>query len=190
VGNATANGCAKFRWLLFYFLFIYVLFVLKHSLLWFSCSCPLWTKISFFCAQGFTFCITILFLFHICAVCIKTHTVWWYEFAVQWINSTQQEVKLFGPAFSSPAIWSVIFQVLHFQVLHFQSPLKKDLGIYTELITTTTRVAFWDPLSMSKYTKKQDDTSMCICLYRQQWLSNVFDLAVALTLIFRPSKSN
>jgi len=28
---------------------------------------------------------------------------------------TQQEVKLFGPAFSSPAIWSVIFQVLHFQ---------------------------------------------------------------------------
>jgi len=27
---------------------------------------------------------------------------------------TQQEVKLFGPAFSSPAIWSVIFQVLHF----------------------------------------------------------------------------
>jgi len=50
---------------------------------------------------------------------------------------TQQEVKLFGPAFSSPAIWAVIFQVLHFyalrlgpsfsrscifQVLHFQSP--------------------------------------------------------------------
>ena len=30
---------------------------------------------------------------------------------------TQQEVKLFGPAFSSPAIWSVIFQVLHFHYL-------------------------------------------------------------------------
>jgi len=32
---------------------------------------------------------------------------------------TQQEVKLFGPAFSSPAIWSVIFQVLHFPGLAF-----------------------------------------------------------------------
>ena len=28
--------------------------------------------------------------------------------------NTQQEVKLLDPAFSSPAIWSVIFHVLHF----------------------------------------------------------------------------
>ena len=32
---------------------------------------------------------------------------------------TQQEVKLFDPAFSSPAICSVIFQVLHFPGLAF-----------------------------------------------------------------------
>jgi len=32
---------------------------------------------------------------------------------------TQQKVKLFRPAFSSPVIWSVIFQVLHFPGLAF-----------------------------------------------------------------------
>jgi len=36
---------------------------------------------------------------------------------------TQQEVKLFGPAFSSPVIWSVIFLVLHFSGLAFSIAL-------------------------------------------------------------------
>jgi len=41
---------------------------------------------------------------------------------------TQQEVKLFGPAFSTPAIWSVIFHFpgpAFFQVLHFQSTAQR-----------------------------------------------------------------
>jgi len=79
--------------------------------------CPLWTKISFFCAQGLTFCITILFLFHLCALYIKTHSLVRLLFSE--LIHTQQEVKLLDPAFSSPVIWSVVFQILHFPGLAF-----------------------------------------------------------------------
>jgi len=41
---------------------------------------------------------------------------------------TQQEVKLFGPAFSSPAIWSVVFQILHFPGLAFSIAPPETLG--------------------------------------------------------------
>ena len=110
---------------------------LKHTrfAIRFSCLCSLWTKTSFFCAHGFTFCITILFLFHV--LFILKHTQFGMSLLFSELIHTQQDVKLFGPAFSSPAIWSVIFQLLHFhalrlgpsfsrfcifQVLHFQSP--------------------------------------------------------------------
>jgi len=62
----------------------------------------------------------VLFLFHFSAVCIKTRTVR-YEFVVLSVNtySTRGKISLFGPAFSSPVILSVIFQVLHFPGLAF-----------------------------------------------------------------------
>jgi len=78
-----------------------------------------------FAQKGSLFCITILFLLHLCAVCIKTHTFDTSLLFSELIH-TQQEVKLSGPAFSSPAIWSVIFQVLHFPGLAFSvSPLNR-----------------------------------------------------------------
>jgi len=72
--------------------------------------CPLWTKISFVCAQGFTFALLFYFSF-IYALFVSKQTVW-YEFVVQWINTYSTRGKI---------IWSYIFQPCDL-VRHFPGP--------------------------------------------------------------------
>jgi len=59
---------------------------------------------------------------------------------------TQQEAKLFGPAFYSPAIWSVIFQVLHFPGLAFSVAPVVSAGLTNAVITIAIRMRYgYDP---------------------------------------------
>ena len=45
-------------------------------------------------------------LFHLCAVCIKTHIQFGMGLLFSELIHTQQEVELFGPAFSRSCIFS------------------------------------------------------------------------------------
>jgi len=106
------------RLLFYFFIHLCSVRIKTHSLLLFSCLCPLCTKISFFCAQGFIFALLFYFSF-IYVLFVLKHTQFDMSLLFSELVHTQQEVKLFGPAFSSPAIWSVIFQILYFPGLAF-----------------------------------------------------------------------
>ena len=84
-----------------------------------SCLFLLWTNISFFASKNSLFVLLPVLTFSFICVLFFKHT----QFNTSWLFSelirTQQGVTLFGPACSSPAIWSVIFQVLHFSGLAF-----------------------------------------------------------------------
>jgi len=56
---------------------------------------------------------------HFPALLFSVSVLFWSAIFRSCKFSFQQEVKLFGPAFSSPVIWSVIFQVLNFPGLAF-----------------------------------------------------------------------
>ena len=69
------------------------------------------------------------------------------------LTHTQQEVKLFGPAFSSPVIWSVIFQVLHFPGLAFSvAPHKYVLCVYVTCCILNFEDASTASLTLKQYT--------------------------------------
>ena len=61
----------------------------------------------------------LLFYFSFIYVLFTHSLVWVCSSPFSELIHIQQEVKLFGLAFSSPAIWSVIFQVQHFPGLAF-----------------------------------------------------------------------
>ena len=106
----------------------------------------MWTKLSFFCAQGFTFCISLLLnlSFIYALFLLNTHTQFMNLLFSELIR-TEQEAKLFGPAFSSPAIWSVIglFQVPHFPRLAFSVAvgLHGEVGLTDDSLLVFTKVA-------------------------------------------------